>query len=43
MRPVLFWLSRMSGNLLDPIMTNRYYIIQASHAGTPMTADKTIF
>jgi GTPase SAR1 family protein len=33
----------MSGNPLDPVTTNRYDVIQASHAGTLMTADKTIF
>jgi hypothetical protein len=32
-----------SGNPLDPAMTNRYYVVQASIAGIPMTADKTIF
>jgi methyl-accepting chemotaxis protein len=33
----------MSGNILDPVTTNRYYSIQAYHAGIPMTADITIF
>jgi hypothetical protein len=39
----LFFLSPLSGNLLDPIMTNLYYNVQALHAGTLMTTDKTIF